>query len=120
GARAALAVAGHGTAGGRARVGSALAWPTRPRRRQEGGFLGAARVQQEIAEGPARRRVGLKPEGRQPAREGAEIRKPAGGAIGKVTSGGFGPTVGGPIAMGYVDTGSAEPGTPAMLVVREK
>src|SRR5262249_61766818 len=117
---AGLCLAGHDIDRSTSPVEAALAWSIPPRRRQEGGFLGAARVQQEIAEGPARRRVGLKPEGRQPAREGAEIRKPAGGAIGKVTSGGFGPTVGGPIAMGYVDTGSAEPGTPAMLVVREK
>jgi aminomethyltransferase len=101
-------------------VEAALAWSVQRRRREEDGFPGAARVQRELAEGPARRRVGLKPEGRVPAREGAEIREPKGGAIGTVTSGGFGPTVGGPIAMGYVESRFATPGTPVVLIVRDK
>jgi glycine cleavage system T protein (aminomethyltransferase) len=62
----------------------------------------------------------LVPEGRAPAREGTEIRATDGTAIGIVTSGGFGPTVGGPIAMGYVNRRFAEPGTPVVLVVRGK
>jgi len=65
-------------------------------------------------------RVGLKPEGRAPAREGAEIRAADGTVIGKVTSGGFGPTIGGPIAMGYVQRRFADPGTPVVLIVRGK
>ncbi len=96
-----------------------LNWSIQKRRRLEGGFPGAARIQKELAEGPARIRVGLIPEGRAPAREGAEIVDPATGAtIGKVTSGGFGPTLGGPLAMGYVPAGLAKPGTPLELVVR--
>ena len=65
-------------------------------------------------------RVGIKPDGRAPAREGTEIRSIAGEPIGKVTSGGFGPTVNGPIAMGYVENGFAEPGTNVQLIVRGK
>ena len=101
-------------------IEAALGWSVPKRRRQEGGFPGAERLQQEIAEGAPRVRVGIKPEGRALAREGAEIRSRDGVAIGKVTSGGFGPTVGGPIAMGYVERGAASPGTPVMLVVRDK
>src|SRR5262249_42372990 len=81
---------------------------------------GAARIAAEVADGPKRLRVGLKPEGRAPAREGAEIRSRDGALIGKVTSGGFGPTVGGPIAMGYVERPYAEPGTGVALIVRDK
>ena len=55
-----------------------------------------------------------------PAREGAEIKSQEGAPIGTVTSGGFGPTVGGPIAMGYVERAFAAPGTPVVLVVRGK
>ena len=95
-----------------------LVWSIGKRRRSEGGFIGAARIQRELAEGVARKRVGLKPQGRAPAREGTTITDQAGRAIGKVTSGGFGPSVGGPIAMGYVEAQSSAPGTPVNLVVR--
>jgi len=88
------------------------------RRRAEGGFPGAARILRELAEGPPRRRVGLRPDGRAPAREGTEIVDAAGRTVGRVTSGGFGPSVGGPIAMGYVETALAAPGTALSLVVR--
>jgi len=91
------------------------------RRREEGGFPGAERIQRELAEGPSRRRVGLKLEGRAPAREGSEIRAKGGGeAIGTVTSGSFSPTVGGPIAMGYVPAGLSEAGTEFEIVIRDK
>lgn len=95
-----------------------LVWSISKRRRAEGGFIGASRVQKELAEGVARKRVGLKPEGRAPARDGTVITDPAGREIGKVTSGGFGPSVGGPIAMGYVETQSSVPGTKVNLLVR--
>ena len=64
------------------------------------------------------RRVGIRPEGRAPAREGADIVDKDGAVVGKVTSGGFGPTVDGPIAMGYVPAALAAAGTPVGLVVR--
>jgi aminomethyltransferase len=95
-----------------------LVWSIQKRRRIEGGFIGAGRVQRELAEGVARRRVGIRPEGRAPAREGTVITDPSGRGIGKVTSGGFGPSVGGPIAMGYVETQSSVPGTKINLIVR--
>jgi aminomethyltransferase len=101
-------------------VEAALTWSIQKRRRTGGGFPGAERIQREIAEQPARVRVGIKPEGRAPAREGTEIRSIAGEPIGKVTSGGFGPTVNGPIAMGYVENGFAEVGTGVQLIVRGK
>ena len=81
-------------------VEAALAWSIPRRRRQEGGFPGEIRITQEMAGEPLRLRVGLRPEGRIPAREGAEINDLAGELVGEVTSGGFGPTVGGPVAMG--------------------
>ena len=90
------------------------------RRREEGGFPGADRILREIADGPGRRRVGLRLEGRAPAREGAAIKDAEGRHIGSVTSGGFGPTVGAPIAMGYVDTAHAASGTPVLVDIRGK
>jgi len=97
-----------------------IAFATGKRRREEGGFPGADRIQRELAGGPKRLRVGLKPEGRAPAREGAEIQSTDGKTIGVVTSGGFGPTVNGPVAMGYVDLEHAKIGTPLQLIVRGK
>jgi aminomethyltransferase len=101
-------------------VEAGLNWSIQKRRREEGGFPGAARLQREFAEGPARIRVGLLPEGRAPAREGAEIATSDGTIVGKVTSGGFGPTLNGPCAMGYVAREHAAPGTRLDLIVRGK
>jgi aminomethyltransferase len=95
-----------------------LLWSVAKRRREEGGFPGAERLQQEVAEGPHRRRVGLKLQGRAPAREGSEIMGTGGAVIGKVTSGSFAPSVGGPIAMGYVEIAAASVGTPVGIVIR--
>ena len=101
-------------------IEAGLAWSIQKRRRVEGGFPGAARVQAALAEGPARRRVGIRLDGRAPAREGAEIVTASGEPIGRVTSGGFGPSVGAPIAMGYVASAHAATGTPLALLVRGK
>jgi len=101
-------------------VEAALNWSIQKRRREEGGFPGAARIQHEFAEKPDRVRVGLLPEGRAPAREGAEIATADGTIVGKVTSGGFGPTLNGPCAMGYVLREHAAPGTKLDLIVRGK
>ncbi len=97
-----------------------LVWSIGKRRRLEGGFPGDARILNELHEGSARLRVGLKPLGRAPAREGTEIETPEGEHIGVVTSGGFGPTVEGPVAMGYVAAAHAQPGTRLHLIVRGK
>ena len=101
-------------------IEAGLIWSIQKRRREEGGFPGAARIQREIKDGPARVRVGIKPEGRAPAREGAIIATPDGREVGIVTSGGFGPTVNGPVAMGYVSKDVSAVGTDLHLVVRGK
>jgi glycine cleavage system T protein (aminomethyltransferase) len=101
-------------------VEAGLAWSIQKRRRSEGGFPGSARIRRELADGPARRRVGLKLDGRAPAREGAEILAPSSERIGTVTSGGFGPSVSAPVSMGYVEARFAVPGTQVSLVVRGK
>jgi len=101
-------------------VEAALNWSIQKRRRVEGGFPGAERVRSALAEGPKRRRVGLRPDGRAPAREGTEILSSDGAPIGVVTSGGLGPSVGAPIAMGFVQRAYAAVGTPVRLVVRGK
>jgi aminomethyltransferase len=95
-----------------------LGWTIQPRRRQEGGFPGAALILRQLAEGVSRRRIGIKPEGRQIARAATPIVNATGMTIGTVTSGGFGPSVDGAIAMGYVETAYAAPGTGIGLVVR--
>jgi aminomethyltransferase len=95
-----------------------LAWTISKRRRSEGGFPGDAVIKAQLANGAARRRVGLLPEGRAPAREGAEIRDSADAVVGQVTSGGFGPSADRPVAMGYVAGEAATPGTRVALVVR--
>jgi aminomethyltransferase len=99
-------------------VEAGLTWSIQKRRREGGGFPGAERIQRELREGPSRVRVGLLPDGPAPAREGTEIQATDGQAIGHVTSGGFGPTVSRPIAMGYVNRRFAETGTPVHLIVR--
>jgi aminomethyltransferase len=101
-------------------VEAGLTWSIQKRRRIEGGFPGAKRIQDELANGPKRKRVGIKPDGKAPAREGTEILALLGDKIGIVTSGGFGPSVNGPIAMGYVAADYAETGTPVNLMVRGK
>jgi aminomethyltransferase len=116
---AGLCLYGHDIDATTSPVEAALAWSIGKRRRQEGGFPGASRILDELQRGSARRRVGLEMDGRIPAREGAEILA-EGGAIGRVTSGGFGPSVGRPIAMGYVDRRFATPGTPVIVPVRGK
>ena len=117
---AGLCLYGHDLTEETSPVEANIVFATGKRRREEGGFPGAARIRKELAEGPSRLRVGLRPEGRAPAREGAEIQSAEGKPIGVVTSGGFGPTVGAPVAMGYVDAAHAETGTPVQLIVRGK
>ncbi|MGD9869168.1 MAG: glycine cleavage system aminomethyltransferase GcvT [Geminicoccaceae bacterium] len=101
-------------------VEAGLAFSIAKRRRAEGGFPGAEVILRQLAEGPSRKLVGLKPEGRAPAREGTEIQLPDGTPLGRVTSGGFGPTVGGPVALGYVAAAAAAPDTEVALLVRGK
>lgn len=115
---AGLCLYGHDIDDTTSPVEAGLVWSISKRRRAEGGFIGAHRVQKQLAEGVSRRRVGIKPEGRAPAREGTEIQSLDGHRIGVITSGGFGPTVNGPIAMGYVERNSSAYGTKINLMVR--
>ncbi|RED48583.1 glycine cleavage system aminomethyltransferase GcvT [Aestuariispira insulae] len=101
-------------------IEAGLIWSIGKRRREEGGFPGASVIQKQIADGVERKRVGIQPEGRAPAREGTPVTDGNGNEIGKITSGGFGPTVGGPVAMGYVAASHKEPGTAIHLLVRGK
>jgi glycine cleavage system T protein (aminomethyltransferase) len=101
-------------------VEAGLAWAIAKRRRAEGGFPGAGKIQAQLAGGPPRRRVGIKPEGRAPARAHTEILDTSGKAVGEITSGGFGPSVDGPVAMGYVAAAASAPGTALQLMVRGK
>jgi aminomethyltransferase len=101
-------------------VEAGLTWSIGKRRRAEGGFPGSDRVRLEIADGTSRRRVGLVLDGKVPAREGADIKTPEGALVGRVTSGGFSPTLRHPIAMGYVEADHAAPETALDLIVRGK
>ena len=101
-------------------VEAGLEWALHKRRREEGGFPGYEIIKDQLANGAPRRRVGIQPEGRQPAREHTDICGSDGQKIGEVTSGGFGPTASAPVAMGYVDRAHAAVGTPVQLMVRGK
>lgn len=101
-------------------VEAGLAWSIGKRRREEGGFPGDAVIQRQLRDGTARCRVGIRPDGRAPVREGAVLLDGSESEIGAVTSGGFGPSVGAPIAMGYVAVAKAASGTPVNAVVRGK
>jgi len=95
-----------------------LAWAIGKRRREEGGFPGHAIVMRQLKDGPTRKRVGIRPEDKAPARGHTPITAADGTAIGEITSGGFGPSIGGPVAMGYVVLAQAVPGTAVNTIVR--
>ncbi len=99
-------------------IEAGLAWVIGKRRRAEGGFPGAAKILAQLKEGVSRTRVGLRPLGKAPARAHTEIQDGAGNRIGEITSGGFGPSVNAPVAMGYVDSKFAAAGTKVNLMVR--
>ncbi|HHK74992.1 MAG TPA: glycine cleavage system aminomethyltransferase GcvT [Rhizobiales bacterium] len=101
-------------------VEAGLLWSIGKARRETGGFPGATRILREIRQGPARKLVGIRPDGRAPAREGTRIENENGEEIGVITSGGFGPSVGGPVAMGYVTAQQATAGSPLKLIIRGK
>lgn len=101
-------------------VEAGLAWSIGKRRREQGGFPGAKRILDELENGPSRSLVGIKPTGRAPARHGVAVEDAGGSQIGTVTSGGFGPSVGGPVALGYLAAGYAVEGGLVTLRVRGK
>jgi aminomethyltransferase len=97
-----------------------LVWAIGKRRKTELGFLAGEKIMGRVLNGTARKRVGIRPDGRAPARDGTEIADKTGRIIGKITSGGFGPSLNAPIAMGYVETEFAADGTEIDLMVRGK
>ena len=101
-------------------VEAALSWTIAKRRRAEGGFPGAGLILEQLAHGVARRRVGLLPDGKAPVRAHASITNRDGAPIGEVTSGGYGPSMGHPVAMGYVETDHAGAEQPVTFMVRGK
>ena len=101
-------------------IEAALTWTISKRRKMEWNFPGAAAIRAALHDGPSRLRVGILPEGRAPAREGTEIVDATGAVVGRVTSGGFGPSLNAPLAMGYVRADLAVDGTPVALMVRGK
>ena len=102
-------------------IEAGLAWTIGRRRREQANFPGAEVILRQLADGPERKLVGIRPDGRAPAREGTAIDDASDGQrIGAVTSGGFGPTVGGPVALGYVRAEHAAPGSALQLSIRGK
>jgi aminomethyltransferase len=123
---AGLCLYGNDIDAGTGPISADLAWAIQKVRRpggaREGGFPGAEAVFAELQDGPARRRVGLRPEGRAPMRDGVALFESdeSDQPVGQVTSGGFGPTVQGPVAMGYVESRLAATGTRLSGEVRGK
>jgi aminomethyltransferase len=101
-------------------VEAGLTWVIGKRRKMEWDFPGAAVIRDQLDNGATRRRVGIRPDGRAPARAQTTIAATDGTAAGVVTSGSFGPTVNGPVAMGYVRRDLAADGTKLDLLVRGK
>ena len=116
---AGLCLYGHDMDPTRDPVEADLAWVIQKVRRERADFPGADRILKARAEGPAEKRVGIRPLERAPAREGTMIEV-GGEPVGIVTSGGFGPSVDHPVAMGYVRSDLVEPGTKIDLMVRGK
>lgn len=102
-------------------IEAGLIWSVQKHRRgADAGYKGAARIAADIANKQSKRLVGIVPKGRAPAREGTQIQDLDGNEIGEITSGGFGPSFGGPVAMGYVARAFAKPGSQVNLIVRGK
>lgn len=114
---AGLCLYGHDLDATTSPIEADLAWTIQKRRREAKDFPGAARISAELANGPKRKRVGIRPNDRAPAREGVEIHA-AGRRVGIVTSGGFSPVLNAPISIGYVDTEFAELGAGIDLIIR--
>ncbi len=123
---AGLCLYGHDIDATTSPIEAALTWAIQKTRRpggaRAGGYPGASIIEDHLANGAPRKRVGLRPEGRAPMREGVELfaTQTSAEPIGTITSGGFGPTVNGPVAMGYVTGDSAKPGTVIYGALRGK
>jgi aminomethyltransferase len=101
-------------------ISANLAWSIGKRRKMAKDFPAADAIMKNLFEGTRTKRVGIRPDGKAPAREGTEIADKGGRIIGRITSGGFGPSLNAPIAMGYVESAFAGDGTEIDLMVRGK
>ncbi len=121
---AGLCLYGHDMDAGTTPVEASLGWALSKSRRaggaRAGGYPGADVIMRQLADGVARKRVGLLVKDRMPVREGAELVDASGRPVGKVTSGGFAPSLGAPVAMGYVGSAHAQLGTALQAIVRGK
>ena len=117
---AGLCLYGHDINESTSPIEANLKWAISKRRREEGGFVGYNKIKSDLNGSLSRLRVGVKPEGKIIAREGVKIFSEDGKEIGSITSGTFGPSVNGPIAMGYVKLNFSKPGTKIYLEVRGK
>ncbi|MBP9034595.1 MAG: glycine cleavage system aminomethyltransferase GcvT, partial [Pseudomonadales bacterium] len=121
---AGLCLYGHDLGPGITPVEAGLQWAIAPARRaggaRAGGYPGAARIAAQMQSGAARRRIGLLGDGKAPVREGSVLTDLAGRTVGELCSGGFGPTVGGPVLMAYVESACTAPGTQLLALVRDK
>ena len=117
---AGLPLYGHDIDATTSPVAAGLTFAINKRRKMDWNFLGGLAIRDELDNGPTRRRVGIRLDGRAPAREGAEIVSPDGTKIGIVTYGGFSPSLNAPIAMGYVAAAFAQDGAEIALIVRGK
>lgn len=121
---AGLCLYGHDMSSTTTPIEASLGWALSKVRRADGaragGFPGAERIYAQQRDGVAQKRVGLLPQERVPVREGAEIVDADGAVIGRVTSGGFGPSLGGPVAMGYLPADKATLDTDVWAMVRGK
>ncbi|MHC5788431.1 glycine cleavage system aminomethyltransferase GcvT [Pseudomonas idahonensis] len=121
---AGLCLYGHDMNSDTTPIQASLLWAISKVRRADGaragGFPGAQAIFAQQQDGVSRKRVGLLPQERTPVREGAEIVDAEGNIIGSVCSGGFGPTLGGPLAMGYLDVKHSALDTPVAAIVRGK
>jgi aminomethyltransferase len=115
---AGLCLYGHELSPATTPIEAQLGWTIAKRRRAEGGFPGAAVIRRQLDRGPGRKLVGIRPDGRAPAREDTGVQDAGGRMIGEITSGGFGPTVGGPVALGYVESAHAAPDSALLLAIR--
>jgi aminomethyltransferase len=97
-----------------------LVWSIAKRRKMDKDFLAADAIMDKVTNGTPRKRVGIRADGKAPAREGCEIADKTGRVIGRITSGGFGPSLNAPVAMGYVETAFSTDGTELDLIVRGK
>ncbi|VAV91110.1 Aminomethyltransferase (glycine cleavage system T protein) [hydrothermal vent metagenome] len=116
---AGLCLSGHDFTEAQTPIGAGLAWAVPKLRRERADFPGAKRILGELAATPTEKRVGICPLGKAPAREGTQIAS-GGEIVGRITSGGFGPSFGGPVSMGYVRTDLAEIGNELELLIRGK